>query len=153
MLDAELASTIAYTLEHAGNPQPYYGRVKQGFKLPAAYFPRPRADGEAFSLSAYALHFIWHIKLFHEDSQKAWDMGYAVVGALQRGKGRVPLLEESGKQTGDAFYIFNPQLRDIDDGVAQLTLTWTSPRRFDEPESELINKVYVGYNKVARRTK
>lgn len=134
MLEQEIASLIKHVLLNAGNPSPYYDEVPEGFIVPAAYFPPPEIESEGDTLSTYALNYTWFIKFFHSDTPSAFALGLSVLTALQSAKNVVPLIAPDGSYTGRGFRLKDPKLKRLDStaGVAQLTLSWDSPRPYND---------------------
>lgn len=138
MLEQEIASLIKFTLEKSGNPSPYYYEAPEGFLVPAAYFPPPEITSQGDTLSTYALNYSWFIKFFHSETLLAYGLGFDVLTALQGGRNLVPLIDQNGNYTGEGFRTKNPSLRKVDGspGVAQLELSWSSPRPYDEQDAQ-----------------
>jgi len=137
-LEQEIASLIRYSLEKSGNPAPYYDEVPRDFFVPAAYFPQPEITSRGDTLLTYALEYIWFIKFFHKSTPDAYALGLSVLAALQENKNVVPLINSDGEYTGRGFRLKDPSLKRIDGatGAAQLTLSWDSPRPYNDASSQ-----------------
>lgn len=138
MLEQEIASLIKHVLANAGNPAPYYDEVPEGFIVPAAYFPQPEITSDGDTLLTYALSYTWFVKLFHSDGPSAYALGLSVLTALQDAKNIVPLIGLNGAYTGRGFRLKDPSLKRLDGspGVAQLTLSWNSPRPYRDAKAQ-----------------
>lgn len=138
MLEQEIASIIMFTLEKSGNPTPYYDEVIEGFLLPSVYFPPPEVGSSGDTLATYALNYTLFVKFFHVDTRQAHENGLAVLTAIRAARNLVPLIDEDGKKTGRGFRLKDPSLKKVDGtpGVAQLELSWDSPRPYNATNAQ-----------------
>jgi|GEM_PF-370177 len=138
MLEQEIASIIKYILNIAGNPSPYYDEVPEGFLVPSVFFPPPEIMSGGGTLSTYTLSYTWFIKFFHSDTPSAQSLGLEVLAAMQRERNRIPRIDDTGHENGEIFHIKDPSLKKVDSarGVAQLTLSWDSPRPYSNPYAQ-----------------
>lgn len=136
MLEQEMASIIKFVLDNAGGPAPYYWNVPEHFSVPAAYFPPPEIDTGGETFLTYYMDYAWYIKLFHKTGQGAYAMSHAVTTAIRAERNLIPLIAEDGSTIeGEWVRVNDPQLKVLDDGAAQLTVTWRSrkPYNYVEP--------------------
>lgn len=155
MLEQEIASLIKHMLVKSGSPSPYYDEVPEDFIVPAAYFPPPEITSAGDTLLTYALRYTWLVKFFHVDTPSAYALGLSVLTALQAAKNIVPLIDVDGRYTGHGFRLKDPTLKRIDGaaGVAQLTLTWDSPRPYNnEPSQKMMVYDLAMYSRDAYET-
>lgn len=145
MLEQEIASAIKFILESAGNPAPYYWNVPQDFAVPAVYFPVPEITSGGDTLSSYNLNYSWYIKFFHKDTQSAHELAFSALTELQSRRNLIPLINETGELTGRGFRTHDPELKKIDDGAVQLTLTWDSPRPYQRANTQKVMKYCLNY--------
>ena len=136
MLEQEIASIIKFTLEKTGSPTPYYNEVPEGFLLPSVYFPVPEVSSGGDTLATYALNYALVVKFFHIDARPAYERGFSALTAIRAARNLIPLIDESGARTGRGFRLKDPTLKKMDGtpGVAQLELSWDSPRPYDDPD-------------------
>ena len=133
MLEQEMASIIKYVLDKAGGPAPYYWNVPQNFSVPAAYFPTPEIDTGGETFLTYYMDYVWFIKLFHKTGQGAYSLGYDVMAAIRAARNLIPLIAEDGSEVeGSWVRINDPQLKVLDDGAAQITISWRSRRPYND---------------------
>lgn len=147
MLEQELASIMKYTLDRANNPSPYYYEVPQHFAVPAVYFPTPEitTDGETFR--TYKMEYDWYIKIFHKSSHEAYALGLVVLMAIKGNRNYIPLIAITGERTGGNIRLNDPKLKVLDDGAAQLSLSWTSRRPYSVEETVKMQSYEVeGWN-------
>ena len=133
MLEHEMASIIKYVLDRAGGPSPYYWNVPRHFSIPAAYFPTPELDTGGETFLTYWTDFVWYIKLFHRTGQGAYSAGSAVLQAIRAGRNLIPLIAQDGSEIeGEWVRVNDPKLKVLDDGAAQLTMSWRSRRPYND---------------------
>lgn len=147
MLEREIASIIKFVLDKAHNPSPYYWKVQENFIVPAVYFPTPEivTGGETFS--TYQMKYLWNIVCFHKTSERAYALARDVLTAIKRSRNLIPLITETGERTAGGVRIDDPQLKMLDDGAAQLSLSWVSRRPYDEETSQKMQSYEVeGWN-------
>ena len=137
MLEQEMASIIKYVLDKAGGPSPYYWNVPQNFSVPAAYFPTPEIDTGGETFLTYYMDYVWFIKLFHKTGQGAYSLGHAVMTAIRAARNLIPLIAEDGSEVAGSWVRINdPQLKVLDDGAAQLTISWRSRRPYSDTTAD-----------------
>jgi hypothetical protein len=131
VLEQELASIMKYTLDRAGNPSPYYYEVPQHFTVPAVYFPTPEITTGGETFETYSMEYAWYIKMFATTSQEAYALGLAVLTAIKGNRNLIPLIDETGERARENIRLYDPKLKVLDNGAAQLTLNWASRRPYD----------------------
>lgn len=137
MLEQEMASIIKFVLDKAGGPAPYYWNVPQNFSVPAAYFPTPEIDTGGETFLTYFMDYVWYIKLFHATAQGAYSLGHPVVSAIRAARNLIPLIAEDGSEIDGSWVRVNdPQLKVLDDGAAQLTISWRSRRPYSDTTAD-----------------
>ena len=133
MLEQEMASIIKFVLDKAGSPAPYYWNVPQNFSVPAAYFPTPEIGTGGETFLTYYMDYVWFIKFFHKTGQGAYSLGHAVTTAIKAARNLIPLIAEDGSEVaGNWVRINDPQIKALDDGAAQLTVSWRSRRPYKD---------------------
>lgn len=146
MLEQEMASIIKFVLDKAGGPAPYYWNVPQNFSVPAAYFPTPEIETGGETFLTYNMDYAWYIKLFHATGQGAYSLGHAVITAIRAARNLIPLIAEDGSEIeGSWVRINDPKLKVLDDGAAQLTISWRSRRPYSDTtaDTERAQSFYV----------
>uniref|UniRef100_A0AAU8AXG9 Uncharacterized protein n=1 Tax=Dulem virus 37 TaxID=3145755 RepID=A0AAU8AXG9_9CAUD len=132
LLEQEIASIMAFATYHAGNPSPYYYNVPESFKFPAIYFPQPEIDTGGETFRTYNMRYAWYVNLFDRTTEDAHEKAWNILTALKRNRNLVPLINEDGNETGEKLRLDDPSLKSIDEGVVQITLTWTSRRPYND---------------------
>ena len=131
MLEQELASIMNYVLDTADNPAPYYYQVPQHFMVPAVYFPTPEIISGGETFLTYNLDYVWYIRFFHKSAQLAYGLAFKVLTALKAGRSLVPLITPTGERTAGGIRLHDPKLKLLQDGAAQLALSWRSRRPYN----------------------
>lgn len=126
-----MASIITFVLDRAGGPSPYYWNVPQHFTIPAAYFPPPEIDTGGETFLTYYMDYTWYIKFFHKSDQEAYSLAASVAAATRVERNLVPLIaEDGGEIKGEYLRVNDPKVKLLDDGAAQLTVSWRSRRPY-----------------------
>ena len=69
--------------------------------------------------------------MFHKSGQGAYAIGSAVVEAIRAERNLVPLIQQNGSAIeGEWVRVNDPKLKVLDDGAAQLTISWRSRRPY-----------------------
>lgn len=147
LLEQETASIMAFALESAGNPSPYYYNVPESFRYPAMYFPQPEITTAGETFRTYAFKYAWYINIIDKTTEGAYELAWKVLTALKQARNLVPLIGENGDAvvgTGNKLRLDDPSIRLADDGVVQLMLTWTSRRPYNRDEVEQMAEWEVG---------
>lgn len=133
MLEQEMASIIKFVLTCARELSPYYWNVPENFVVPSVYFPPPEIDTDGETFCTYAMDFSWYIKLFHQTAQEAYSIGNIVLMRIRAARNLIPLITEDGKEIrGSWVRVEDPKLKVLDDGAAQLTISWRSRRPYND---------------------
>lgn len=133
MLEQEMASIIHFVLKKAGTPFTYYWNMPQHISVPAAFFPIPEIDTGGETFLTYYMDYVWYIKLFHKTEQEAYTLGYSVIKAIKEARNLVPLISEDCSEVkGNWVRVNDPALKVLDDGVAQLAISWRSRKPYQD---------------------
>lgn len=140
-LEQEVASIIKFTLDAVGNPKPFYWNVPRSFTVPSVFFPMPEIETGGETLLTYYMDYVWYIKFFASSRRGAYNLGLKALTTLKGKRHLVPLITPQGKPEGGGLRVNNPALRMVDDGAAQLTISWRSRRPYDF-EDEVMMQTY-----------
>ena len=130
MLEQETASIIKFVLDHSNNPYPYYYRVPQSFRFPAAYFPVPMLTSRGETFLTYAAEYTWFIKFFGNPAEDAYERAFLTLTAIKEMRNLIPLIGADGEPSGGGIRIKDPSFNMVDDGAVQLKLEWDSRRLY-----------------------
>lgn len=142
-MDAYLASLAKLCLTLSGIENFFTGNVPQEFRIPALYFPPPEETPEAWSMGGYAVSYAVYTKVFAATREDALSFADAISRGIMARRRLVPLLAPDGTKTGEAFKTGPPEARIIDEGVAQVLLSYRLIRPYTEEEAEKIKKIYI----------
>lgn len=132
VLEQETASIIRFILDQADPITPYYESIPESFFVPAVYFPSPEIAGGNDTLNSYSLTYSWFITFHHSTSEDAFELARRVLSALKGHRNIVSLISEAGLPLKRGLRIESAEVKVIDTGVAQLSLTFISRRDYDE---------------------
>lgn len=133
MLEQELASIMKYTLDKAEKTSPYYYEVPRHFTVPAVYFPTPEITTGGETFLTYRMEYVWRIIFFHKSSHKAYALGLEVLTAIKGNRNLIPLITQTGEEAEEGgIRLDDPELKVLDSGAAQLTLSWISRRPYND---------------------
>lgn len=144
-LEQEVASIMAFALSGAGSPSPYYYDVPEQFNFPAMYFPQPEISTRGETFRTYASEYAWYINILCETTQEAHERGLALLTKLKQARNLVPVIDTEGNDTGEKLRLNDPALKNIDTGVVQVTIEWTSRRPYDRTEPLLMQHYKINY--------
>lgn len=129
-MEQEIASIILFMLNSAGNPTPYYNEVKEGFAVPSMFFPTPTIDTEGETFATYKMHYILNVICFHKTTQDAYILAQKTLTAIKAARNLVPLIREDGKPTGELLRLDDPEIKEVDSGAYQISVSWDSRRPY-----------------------
>lgn len=145
MIEQELASVIRFVLDNAGDVYPYYWNVPESFRYPAVYFPVPEAVTGGETMLTYNVDFTLYVKFFSATTQEAYGTGLNVVNAVRADRNLVPLVNEDGETLKEGIRVRDPALKVLDDGAAQMSVSWRSRRPYNGVEAEKMMKFVVNW--------
>lgn len=143
LIEQETASIMKFALNNAGNVSPLYYSVPESFRYPAMYFPQPEIITSGDTVETYAMRYLWFIKIFCETTEKAHEIAWKVLTALKQNRNLVPLIDENGRSSGKLLRLDDPSVSNIDTGVSQLSVSWTSRRPYTQENSQKMKRFEV----------
>ena len=84
-----------------------------------------------------------YVKFMDHDTLAAYEMGERVLQAIMGNRRKVPLVDETGRQTGKHFRVNMPKLKRIENGVYQMELSWDRHTRYDTREAVLARDIFI----------
>ena len=133
VLEQEIASIIKFLLNSTGNPSPYYYEVPQSFAVPAAFFPQADIDTGGETLITYNMDYTIFVKFFSNTTEGAYRLGLMAVTAIRGKRNLIPLITGDGEDIpGQGLRINDPDMKMLDDGAAQVRISWRSRRPHDD---------------------
>lgn len=142
-LEQELASIIRFILDAAGNPAPYYHEIPQDFLVPSIYFPTPEITTGGETFLTYRAEYVWYISFFGSTTQDAYDMALKALTAIKESRNLIPLISDTGEQTGKGIRVKDPEIKKIADGAYRLVIEFASRRPYDRQTAWYAEKLHI----------
>ncbi|MDG0768191.1 phage tail terminator family protein [Bacillus halotolerans] len=105
--------------------QVYEKEIPQDFVVPSLYIPPASTVDGVDTVSTFQKSYVLNVKLFHENAQEAHNEAERIADTLRSKRGLIPLIRESGEDTGDFIRLTRIETR-ISDDYASIVLNWTS---------------------------
>lgn len=139
MLAQEIAAIVKFL--HGANPVSlYYDEVPQDFFVPSMYFPVPQLTSNQETVRSFRNNYAMFIKVFEKDTSSAQKKALVLSDSLNVKRLRVPLYDLQGVPTGDFLRLNSVTSNKVDDGVAQIGISWHSNYPFEVVTSEKIEE-------------
>ena len=142
MLEYEIAA-IYYFVAGIITAQAYFEEVPLDMLIPCVFYPAPTPAASGFSINAYTTEFAMYIKFIAHSTMAAYEMGEKVLQEIMGKRRKVPLVDETGKQTGRNFRVNMPKLKKVENGVYQMELSWNRHTRYDTKEATLARDIFM----------
>lgn len=123
--------------------QVYTDRMPQDFVLPSMYFPQPIMADAPSSISSYRVDYSLAVKVFAKKDEQAADAAEQIAQTIRHSRMVIPVIDEDGHDTGQYMRIRKMDSRIIDEGVAQLTFTWTSRYQYNRVDYDKMGSLYL----------
>lgn len=123
--------------------QVYTERMPQDFVIPSMYFPQPLSSDGGDTLSTYRKDYSLAIKFFAKTDEQAGGAVEHVADAIRADRFIIPLIAEDGRQTNEYMRLTRLESRVIDEGVAQLSITWTSRYKYNRVAYEKMGYLFL----------
>lgn len=145
-MDQHIAS-LARTCLELGNISTFYDeKMPKNFVIPSLYFPSPETSPSGSALGSYSTKYSIYAKVFAKTKLEAVTIADIIVQGIMRKKCRLPIYNEDGTDSGKIFKMEPPDARGIDEGVAQITLTYRIIRAFVETKYPSVQSVEINKN-------
>lgn len=142
MLEYEIAA-IYYFVAGITTAQAYFEEVPMDMLVPCVFYPTPAQAASGFSVNAYRTEFAMYIKFIGHSTMAAYEMGQRVLQAVMENRRKVPLVDETGKRTGENFRVNMPKLKKVESGVYQMELSWNRHTRYGKKEIALARDIFM----------
>ncbi|OTQ85144.1 phage portal protein [Bacillus subtilis subsp. subtilis] len=123
-MNQEVGSIMGY-LYKLYPVQVYEKEIPQDFVVPSLYIPPASTVDGVDTVSTFQKSYVLNVKLFHENVQEAHNEAERIADTLRSKRGLIPLIRESGEDTGDFIRLSRIETR-ISDDYASIVLNWTS---------------------------
>lgn len=142
-MNAYEKSLLKQCLTLAGITQWYADTMPEDFYVPCIYFPAVYADPQSSTLNEYAARKTIYAKVFASTRREAGELAEKIADGIMEKRRLIPLLEQDGTESGETFKVEPPVTSVIDDGTAQIVLTYNLRKRFYEDESTGIHEIII----------
>ncbi|MEK4388190.1 DUF6838 family protein [Bacillus sp. FSL M7-1004] len=123
-MNQEVGSIMGY-LYKLYPVQVYEKEIPQDFVVPSLYIPLASTVDGVDTVSTFQKSYVLNVKLFHKNAQEAHNEAERIADALRSKRGLIPLIRESGEDTGDFIRLSRIETR-VSDNYASIVLNWTS---------------------------
>ncbi|MGE6629836.1 phage portal protein [Bacillus sp. NPDC077027] len=120
----------------------YNRELPERFQVPSIYIPPVSAMSGPDTVSTFMKTYSLHVKLFHHDSEKAFDTAETIVDALNADRNMIQMVSEKGQWLNDYIRIKRVETRSGDQGVATIVLTWDSTYWYNRDKHLSLEDVY-----------
>lgn len=123
-MNQEVGSIMGY-LYKLYPVQVYSQEIPQDFVVPSLYIPPASTVDGVDTVSTFQKSYVLNVKLFHKNAQEAHNEAERIADTLRSKRGLIPLIRESGEDTGGFIRLSRIETR-ISDDYASIVLNWTS---------------------------
>lgn len=104
----------------------YTEEVPQDFAVPSILVPTPSTFNGNDTNMTFNKTFSLSVKLFHKSSSKAFSEAERIIDAVSSGRDLIPIVDVTGKETGQFIRVNRIEAREGDGGVAIIVVNWNS---------------------------
>ncbi|WP_437132439.1 phage portal protein [Bacillus atrophaeus] len=141
-MNSETGSIMAFFYKQW--PVPIYdSELPDHFQIPSLYVPVPSIFEETDTVSTFKKTYSLNMKLFHTDSALALKEADRLADTVRECRNIVPLLDESGAETGDFIRITRMETRVGDRGEAVMTVRWSSRYYYQKTEQPVLQDIDI----------
>lgn len=140
-------SSLARTcLELSGISYLYEDNVPENFMVPSLYFPVPAAFPSVSALGSFRSRYTVYANVFAVSRREAGELAEKIVQGIMRKNCLLPVFEESGADSGKALKLEPPSSKVIDEGMAQVTLSYSIIRFYTRTATAKTQGVNINKN-------
>ncbi|MDE5564983.1 MAG: hypothetical protein K2I93_07485 [Oscillospiraceae bacterium] len=145
-MDQYESSLARVCLELGGISCLYEDNVPENFMVPSLYFPPHAVFPSASALGSYQSSYTIYAKVFAATKREAEELAEKIVQGIMLQKCLIPVFEENGADSGNVIKLEPPSSKGIDEGMAQITLTYKIIRVFKETKYPSVQSVEINKN-------
>lgn len=142
-MNAYEASLLKECLTLGELRQWYDDEMPESFNVPCVYFPAAHAEPFDSTLNGYEARKTIYAKVFAATRRQAGEIAEKIVDGIMDRRQRIPLLNQDGTESGETFKVDTPTSSLIDDGVAQIVLTYKLHPKFYEEHSTGVHEIII----------
>ena len=144
-MDQYASSLARICLELGGISVFYENNVPEAFVIPSLYFPSAEQVPSGSALNSYQLKHSIYAKVFALTRREAGELAGKIVEGIMDKQCRLPVFHEDGTDSGMILKLDPPTSWIVDEGIAQVTLTYRLIRAFTSVKHPAASS--VGINK------
>lgn len=136
-------SLMRECLTLAGTDNWYDDVMPESFRVPCVYFPPAHASPGGSAFNSYEARVTIYAKVFAGTRRQAGEIAEAISAGIMEKRQRIPLLNPDGTESGETFKVEPPDTSIIDDGVAQVVLTYSLYKGYYEEEATGVHEIII----------
>lgn len=140
------ASIARACLEYSGIQYFYDDNVPEDFMIPSLYFPTSEIDTNAVQLNGYNTKYSIYAKVFALTKREALELAEKIVQGIISNHCMLTIFNADGTKGTGLIKLETPSARVIDEGIAQITLSYRILRKCIETNKSP-NANTIGVNK------
>ncbi len=144
-MDQYESSLARICLELGGISVFYEDNVPEDFAIPSLYFPPAEQAPSGSALNSYQLKYSIYAKVFALTRREAGELAGKIVKGIMDRQCRLPVFNEDGTDSGMIIKLDPPASWIVDEGMAQVTLTYRLVKSITSVELPATSS--VGINK------
>ncbi len=142
-MDQYESSLARICLELGGISVFYENNVPENFAVPSLYFPPAEQASSGSALNSYQLKYSVYAKVFALTRREAGELAGKIVKGIMDRQCRLPVFREDGTDSGMILKLDPPTSWVVDEGMAQVTLTYRLISASLGTKYSLAQKVYI----------
>ncbi|MCX4377589.1 MAG: hypothetical protein OSJ61_15635 [Lachnospiraceae bacterium] len=140
------ASLARICLECSGISVLYEDNVPEKFVVPSLYFPAAEIFSAGSALNSYQTKYAVYAKVFAYTKREAGELAEKIVKGIIQRNCRFPVYNKDGTNSGTVIKLEAPASRIVDEGMAQVTLSYKIIRAFAKVRSPTVQSVGINKN-------
>lgn len=120
-MNETFASVVRYIQQIKPDCQLYFMDLPERMRVPCIYFPTQNVETEKIALNTYQITTDVECQCFAMSDWLAMDMARSVILAILADEGIIPVVDKTGKCTGQKIKISNPKYEKQEENVYQIS--------------------------------
>ena len=145
-LGQHLASVVRYVQDNSKEGTKwYFDEIPEDFFVPSVYFQIPSISGSKATLSSYKTTYVLNCWFMDLKDWDAYSRAENIRDSILIDNTVIPLVDMSGEYTGKGIRTGVPEIRKIDEGIVQLTISFDAYLT-TRTKTEKMQKLYIAWN-------
>lgn len=140
------SSLARVCMECSGISVLYEDNVPENFVVPSLYFPTAETSSAVGTLNSYQTKYAVYAKVFAYTKREAGELAEKIVKGIMQRNCRLPVYNKDGTDSGTVIKLEAPDSRIVDEGMAQVTLSYKIIRAFAKVRSPTVQVVGIKKN-------